>query len=99
MADLTYVATWTGFVYVAFVTDVYSRKIVGWRVSNSLRSDLALDALEQALAARPELGELIHHSDRGTQLGFKGSSQHLEIEELRWQSADVDYLTMHYVRR
>ncbi len=67
VADLTYVATWRGFVYVAFVTDVFSRKIVGWRVSNSLRSDLALDALEQALAARPDLGELIHHSDRGTQ--------------------------------
>ena len=67
VADITYVATWRGFVYVAFVTDVFSRKIVGWRVSNSLRSDLALDALEQALAARPDLGDLIHHSDRGTQ--------------------------------
>ena len=58
----TYVATWKGFVYVAFVTDVFSRKIVGWRVSNSLRSDLALDALEQALAARSDLSELVHHS-------------------------------------
>jgi putative transposase len=67
VADITYVATWTGFVYVAFVTDVYSRKIVGWRVSNSLRSDLALDALEQALHARPKNGDLIHHSDRGVQ--------------------------------
>jgi transposase InsO family protein len=67
VADLTYVATWRGFVYVAFVTDVYSRRIVGWRVSNSLRSDLALDALEQALATRPDLGELVHHSDRGVQ--------------------------------
>jgi len=67
VADLTYVATWAGFVYVAFVTDVFSRKIVGWRVSNSLRSDLALDALEQALHARSDLGNLIHHSDRGVQ--------------------------------
>jgi putative transposase len=67
VADLTYVATWTGFVYVAFVTDVFSRKIVGWRVSNSLRSDLALDALEQALHARPGLDPLVHHSDRGVQ--------------------------------
>ena len=67
VADITYVATWVGFVYVAFVTDVFSRKIVGWRVSKSLRSDLALDALEQALHARPKLGELIHHSDRGVQ--------------------------------
>ena len=52
LADLTYVATWTGFVYVAFVIDAYARRIVGWRVSNSLRTDLALDALEQALYAR-----------------------------------------------
>jgi transposase InsO family protein len=67
VADLSYVATWAGFVYVAFVTDVFSRKIVGWRVSNSLRSDLALDALEQAIHARPDLSELVHHSDRGVQ--------------------------------
>ena len=67
VADITYVATWLGFVYVAFVIDVFSRRIVGWRVSNSLRSDLALDALEQALHARPGAENVIHHSDRGTQ--------------------------------
>ena len=67
VADLTYVATWAGFVYVAFITDVFSRRIVGWRVSSSLRSDLALDALEQALHARPDLDQLVHHSDRGVQ--------------------------------
>jgi transposase InsO family protein len=67
VADLTYVATWAGFVYVAFVIDVFSRRIVGWRVSRSLRSDLALDALEQALHARPDRGDLVHHSDRGVQ--------------------------------
>ncbi len=67
VADLTYVATWLGFVYVAFVIDVYSRMIVGWRVSRSLRSDLALDALEQALHARSDTDGLIHHSDRGVQ--------------------------------
>jgi len=69
VSDLTYVATWRGFVYVAFVIDAYARRIVGWRVSNTLRSDLALDALEQALyerAPREEQG-LIHHSDRGSQ--------------------------------
>lgn len=54
VSDLTYVATWRGFVYVAFVIDAFSRRIVGWRVSNSLRSDLALDALEQALCERQE---------------------------------------------
>lgn len=67
VADLTYVATWSGFVYVAFVIDVFARRIVGWRVSNSLRSDLALDALEQALHARSKLEGLVHHSDRGVQ--------------------------------
>ena len=67
VADLTYVPTWTGFAYVAFITDVFSRRIVGWRVSNSLRSDLALDALEQAVHARSGLETLIHHSDRGVQ--------------------------------
>src|SRR5262249_30724631 len=56
-----------GFVYVAFVIDVFSRSIVGWRVSTSLRSDLALDALEQAIHARHGLDELVHHSDRGVQ--------------------------------
>lgn len=67
VADLTYVATWKGFVYVAFVIDVYSRTIVGWRASGSLRTDLALDALEQALYARPDTDCLVHHSDRGVQ--------------------------------
>ena len=90
VADLTYVVTWRGFVYVAFVTDVFSRKIVGWRVSSSLRSDLALDALEQALHDRKDLADLVHHSDRGVQGGFKWSSQHLESEELRWEQANVD---------
>lgn len=67
VSDFTYVATQVGFVYVAFVIDVYARMIVGWRVSRSMRSDLVLDALEQALAARrPEAG-LVHHSDRGSQ--------------------------------
>jgi transposase InsO family protein len=69
VADLTYVATWRGFAYVAFVIDVFSRRIVGWRVSNTLRSDLALDALEQALYDRPRRDgtSLVHHSDRGVQ--------------------------------
>ncbi len=67
VADITYVATWAGFVYVAFVIDVFSRAIVGWRVSSSLRSDLALDALEQAPHARPHDESLVHHSDHGVQ--------------------------------
>jgi putative transposase len=69
VSDLTYVATWRGFVYVAFVIDVFSRRIVGWRVSSSLRSDLALDALEQATCERAlaSADQLVHHSDRGVQ--------------------------------
>ena len=67
VADFTYVATWQGFVFVAFVIDVYSRMIVGWRVSRSVKTELVLDALEQALHARTVKEELIHHSDRGSQ--------------------------------
>lgn len=68
VADLTYVATWSGFAYVAFVIDVYSRFIVGWRVSPSLRTDLALDALEMAIwQRRGDVEGVVHHSDRGGQ--------------------------------
>lgn len=67
VADITYVATWRGFVYVAFVTDVFSRRIVGWRVATSMRTDLVLDALEQAIWARSGAKGVIHHSDRGSQ--------------------------------
>ena len=67
VADFTYVATWAGFVYVAFVIDVYARRIIGWRVSRSMRADLVLDALEQALWARAGAKGVIHHSDRGSQ--------------------------------
>jgi len=67
VADITFVATWSGVVYVAFVIDVFSRYIVGWRVSRNMRTDLVLDALEQAIWARKETRHLIHHSDRGSQ--------------------------------
>ena len=67
VADITFVTTWTGFVYVAFIIDVFARFIVGWRVSRSLQTDLVLDALEQALWARQDVKGLIHHSDRGGQ--------------------------------
>ena len=69
VSDFTYVSTWQGWLYVAFVIDVYARRIVGWRVSTSMHTDFVLDALEQALYARqPERdGALIHHSDRGSQ--------------------------------
>jgi transposase InsO family protein len=69
VSDFTYVSTWQGFVYVAFVIDVFARRIVGWRVSSSMQTDFVLDALEQALYARRSGrdGELVHHSDRGSQ--------------------------------
>jgi len=69
VSDFTYVSTWQGWVYVAFVIDVYARRIVGWQVSTSMTTDFVLDALEQALYARQPGGEgcLIHHSDRGSQ--------------------------------
>jgi putative transposase len=69
VADFTYVATWRGFVYVAFVIDVFARRIVGWRVSSSLVTNFVLDALEQAIYDRCGAGvdDLVHHSDRGTQ--------------------------------
>jgi putative transposase len=85
VADLTYVRTFTGWVYVAFILDAYSRMIVGWQIASHLRTDLALDALEMAVWTRkPQPGprseqRLVHHSDRGVQGGFNWSSQHLEI--------------------
>jgi transposase InsO family protein len=67
VADLTYVATWAGFVYVAFVIDVFSRRIIGWRVDRSTHTGLVLDALEQALWARSGASGVIHYNDRGCQ--------------------------------
>jgi putative transposase len=69
LADITYVSTWSGFCYTAFVIDAFSRRIVGWRVSSSLRAELALDALEMAIWSRrsDDLAGLVHHSDRGVQ--------------------------------
>ena len=68
VSDFTYVSTWQGWLYVAFIIDVYARRIVGWRVSKSMQTDFVLDALEQALYDRqPDRDSLIHHSDRGSQ--------------------------------
>jgi putative transposase len=86
VADLTYVSTWSGFVYVAFVIDVFSRFIVGWRVSRSLHADLALDALEMAIwrRRRDDLTGLVHHSDRGSQYTAIRYTERLEeIDAMR----------------
>ena len=81
VADFTYVATWTGMVYVAFVIDAYSRRILGWRAATTMRTSLVLDALEQAVWTRAQQGrdhhdQLIFHSDAGSQRRFNRSSQH-----------------------
>ncbi len=78
VSDFTYVSTWQGWLYVAFVIDVFARRIVGWRVLSSMHTDFVLDALEQALYERRpgEQDELVHHSDRGVQPGVNWSSQH-----------------------
>ncbi|MBB5618287.1 hypothetical protein BJ959_001783 [Chryseoglobus frigidaquae] len=84
VADITYIRTFAGWVYAAFVIDVFSRRVVGWQLSTSLRTDLALDALEMGLWNRRRHGREItglkHHSDRGVQGEFNWSSQHLDQE-------------------
>jgi len=77
LSDFTYVSSWSGFVYVAFVIDAYARRIVGWRASRTAHASFVLDALEQALHDRRPVhrGGLVHHSDRGSQGGFNRSSQ------------------------
>ena len=82
LADITYVSTWEGWLYVALILDVHSRMIVGWQIANHLRTDLTLDALEMALWRRDvTFGDLTHHSDRGSQTRLKGSSQHRLVEQ------------------
>jgi transposase InsO family protein len=86
VSDFTYVATWQGFVYAAFVIDVFARRIVGWRVSRTAHAGFVLDALEQALHdRRPAKGGLTHHSDKGSQGRFTWSSQHQVGGWSRWR--------------
>jgi len=92
VADFTYVPTWSGMVYVAFVIDAYSRRILGWRVATSMHAALVLDALEQAIWTRQrdgtgDLAGLICHNDAGSQGGFNWSSQHLDHGGVRWGRA------------
>jgi putative transposase len=83
VADITYIRTWNGFVYLAFILDCYSRRIVGWQLATHMRAELVLDALEMANGLRRPDAGLIAHSDRGSQGGFKWSSQRLVMEVVR----------------
>ena len=80
VADITYVRTWEGWLYLSFVLDTFSRRIVGWSMANNLKTGLVLDAVNMAIYNRHPAPGLVHHTDRGSQPGFKGSSQHGLVE-------------------
>jgi transposase InsO family protein len=80
VGDITYIPTWEGWLYLATVIDLASRRVVGWAMADHMRAELVCDALTMALNARRPAPGLIFHSDRGTQLRFKGSSQRCLIE-------------------
>lgn len=94
VADFTYVASWVGVVYVAFVIDAYARRILGWRAAMSMRTQLVLDALDQAVWVRrregANLAGLVHHTDAGSEGGFNWSSQHLDRGGVDGQASGVD---------
>lgn len=92
VADFTYCRTFAGWSYTAFVTDVYARKIVGWKVASEMTQQLVTDAIDQAIDSRKRSGtidlrDLVHHSDAGSQGGFNWSSQHLDHGGVVWRSA------------
>jgi hypothetical protein len=90
LADITYVRTWAGFCYAAFVEDVFSRMIVGWSIATHLRASLATEALEMAVWRRGvNVQGLVHHSDAGSQRGFRWSSQHLDRGGAAWAEREV----------
>ena len=91
VTDLTFVPTWAGIAYVCFITDAFSRMIVGWRVAGHMRTEMVLDALEMARWQRgTRLEDLRCHSDAGSQGGFNRSSQHLDVEVRDEQTAWMD---------
>jgi putative transposase len=94
VADFTHVATWVGVVYVAFVIDAYARRVLGWRAATSMRTQLVLDALDQAVWVRrregANLAGLVHHTDAGSQGRFNWSSQHLDHGGVDGQASGMD---------
>ena len=98
VADATYIPTWSGFLYLAIVLDVFSRKVVGWAMENHLRTELMLAAIDMAITMRrPE--QVIHHSDHGCQGDFQRSSQHLAIGGVAWDDQRVGLQSGLDVRR
>ena len=79
VADITYLRTWEGWLYLAAVQDAFSRRIVGWAMADHMRSQLVVDALQMALARRKPGPGLVHHSDQGSQPGLNRSSQQLSV--------------------
>ena len=86
-SDIKYVSTWEGTLYLASVIDCFSRKVVGWSMRADMQAELVVDALEMAIERRQPAGELVHHSDQGSQGGFKWSSQHLVMEVVDGRSS------------
>ena len=89
VADITYIPTWTGFLYLAVVLDAWSRRVIGWAMEAHLRTELVLTALDMAVEQRRP-ADVIHHSDQGCQGGFNWSSQHLTTEVLYGKATWVD---------
>lgn len=90
VADITYLRSWEGWVYLAAVQDAYSRRIVGWSMAEHMRSELVVDALQMALHRRRPCPGLVHHSDQGSQGGFTRSWQHLDVRSCDGQAGWVD---------
>ena len=90
MADITYCSTWEGWLYVAFVVDVYARVIVGWQIATHMRTDLVIDALDMAAWRRDPVDGCVHHCDAGSQNGFNRSSQHPDEGVVDGQAGWVD---------
>ena len=98
VADLTYIPTWAGFLYLAIVLDVFSRKVVGWAMANHLRTELVLAAIDMAITMRRP-ASVVHHSDHGCQGDFQRSSQHLAIGGVAWDDQRVGLQSGQGVRR
>ncbi len=97
VADITYVPTWAGFLFLSVVIDVWSRKVVGWAMAADMKTELIIKALDMAVAQR-QPRTVVHHSDQGTQGGFNWSSQHLDAGGVHWRVATSRFSRCRRVR-